>query len=99
MSAGKSKKMDWELIEDKLDEARFFLGHLHDEKAKQARPNKPPPAPFRRYLSAFMTAARSVTDLIERGGSRLGGTSSTPPKRLCTISQKRCEATACIRAA
>jgi hypothetical protein len=70
MSNRKSKKLDWELIEDKLDEARFFLDHLHDEKAKQARPNKPPPAPFRPYLSAFMTAARTVTDLIERGGKQ-----------------------------
>ena len=64
----KQKKPTLEEIEDKLDEARFFLGHVHDEKAKQAQPNKPSPKPFRYYLSALITAARSVIDLVEKSG-------------------------------
>jgi hypothetical protein len=55
-------------IDDKLAEARFFLGHVRDEKAKQARVNKPPTEHFKFYLSALMTAVRSVTAAIEHSG-------------------------------
>ena len=64
------KKIKFALIEDKLAEADFFLGHLKHEKLLQARPNKTAPEHFRYYLSAFMTAARSVTKLIERSGQQ-----------------------------
>jgi hypothetical protein len=32
-----------ELTRDRLNEARFFLTKLQQEKVAQARPNKPPP--------------------------------------------------------
>lgn len=54
-----------ELTKDRLDEARFFLGHLQEERAKHARPEKPPLAHFWYYLSAFVNAARSVTWVLK----------------------------------
>jgi hypothetical protein len=53
------------LTKDRLGQARFFLGHLHDERAKHAHPNKPPSAHFRYYLDAFIGAARSVTWVLQ----------------------------------
>jgi hypothetical protein len=53
-----------ELTKDRLQEACFFLGHLQDERAKHARPNKPPLEHFRYYLNAFLSAARSVRDVL-----------------------------------
>jgi hypothetical protein len=41
----------------KLDEARFFYGHL----VKQQKPFRHDPRAFRFYFSAFIQAARSVT--------------------------------------
>lgn len=54
-----------ERTKDQLEEARFFLHHLQDERAKHARPNKPPLAHFRFYLSAFLSAARSVRWVLQ----------------------------------
>src|SRR5262249_5837678 len=45
---------------------RFFLGQLRQHKAREARPNKPPPEHFRYYLNAFLNAARSVTLVLEK---------------------------------
>ena len=42
----------------KLDEARFFYGHLVKERQKTFRHD---PSAFRFYLSAFIQAARSIT--------------------------------------
>jgi hypothetical protein len=50
---------------DKLDEARFFLGHLEEQKVAQAQVRKPPPEHFFYYLSAFLGAAQSVTWVIK----------------------------------
>jgi hypothetical protein len=47
---------------DKLDEARFFLGHLREEAAKVMRQK---PEAFGHYLSAFITAARSVPWVLQ----------------------------------
>jgi hypothetical protein len=55
-----------ELTKDRLEEARFFLGQLRQHKAREARPNKPPPEHFRYYLNAFLNAARSVTSVLEK---------------------------------
>src|ERR1700730_1224637 len=55
-----------ELTKDRLEEARFFLGQLRQHKAREARPNKPPPEHFRYYLNAFLNAARSVTLVLEK---------------------------------
>jgi hypothetical protein len=54
-----------ERTKDRLQEARFFLGHLHDEREKHAHPNKPPLSHFRYYLHAFIGAARSVTWVLQ----------------------------------
>src|ERR1700730_2213013 len=54
-----------ELTKDKLEEARFFLGQLRQHKAREARPNKPPPEHFRYYLNAFLNAARSVRWVLQ----------------------------------
>jgi hypothetical protein len=54
-----------ELTNDRLEEARFFLGQLRQHKTAQAQPNKPPPEHFRYYLNAFLTAARSVRSILE----------------------------------
>jgi hypothetical protein len=62
-----------ELTKDRLAEARFFLGHLQDERAKNARVNKPPPEYFRYYLNAFLAAARSVVDVLGKEGLRKAG--------------------------
>ena len=61
----KKKKPDFEAIRDKLAEARDFLSELRQHRRLQERPEKPPAHKFRNNLSAFLTAARSVTDLIE----------------------------------
>jgi hypothetical protein len=51
----------------KLDEARFFLDHLqkHRAAATSGSPRKPDPEPFAYYLSAFISAARSVTWVLQ----------------------------------
>jgi hypothetical protein len=54
-----------ELTKDRLEEARFFLGHLREHKDAQAQVNKPPPEHFRYYLNAFINAARSVIWVLE----------------------------------
>jgi len=46
-----------EATQDKLAEARFFLGHMQEEAARVMRQK---PEAFGHYLSAFITAARSV---------------------------------------
>ncbi len=43
----------------KLEEAQFFLGHLREKQGKDARA-------FGFYLSAFLNAAYSMTDLLKR---------------------------------
>ncbi len=53
------------LTKDRLDEARFFLGHLHNERRKHAHPNKPPSAHFRFYLHAFIGAACSIRWVLQ----------------------------------
>src|SRR6266478_3025373 len=53
------------LTKDRLAEARFFLEHLREERAKNAHPNKPLSAYFRYYLHAFISAARSVTWVLK----------------------------------
>jgi hypothetical protein len=45
-----------------LNEARFFLGHLREEAAKGASTH---PVNFRYYLSALLSAARSVTFYLQ----------------------------------
>jgi hypothetical protein len=55
-----------EVIKGKLDEARFFLGHLQEQGLAQAQVRKPPPEHFFYYLSAFLAAAKSVTSIVER---------------------------------
>jgi hypothetical protein len=55
-----------ELTKDRLEEARFFLGHLQQHKDRQARPKKPPPEHFRRYLNAFLNAATSVELILKK---------------------------------
>jgi len=47
---------------DKLDEARFFLQHLREERRKTVR-NRP--EAFRYYLSAFLSAAVSVIQVLD----------------------------------
>jgi hypothetical protein len=54
------------VTKDKLEEARFFLGHLREGRAKNAYPNKSPSAHFRYYLHAFTVAARSVTWAMQK---------------------------------
>jgi hypothetical protein len=51
----------------KLDEARFFLSHLqaYRSAATSGNPRKPNPEPFAYYLSAFISAARSVTWVLQ----------------------------------
>jgi hypothetical protein len=51
----------------KLAEARFFLGHLQEQRAAATggNPRKPDREPFAFYLSAFITAARSVTWVLQ----------------------------------
>jgi hypothetical protein len=51
-----------EATKDKLDEARFFLGHMRAEAAKVV---KQQPEAFGHYLSAFITAARSVPWVLQ----------------------------------
>ena len=51
-----------EATQDKLAEARFFLGQLRAEAARVVRPD--PPA-FGHYLSAFISAARSVPWVLQ----------------------------------
>jgi hypothetical protein len=46
-----------EATQKKLAEARFFLGHMREEANK---PNRQNPDAFDHYLSAFISAARSV---------------------------------------
>jgi hypothetical protein len=55
-----------DLIQHKVDEAAFFLQHLKRIKEQQRRPEKPSPAEFSYYLSAFLGAAYTVGKLIER---------------------------------
>ncbi len=47
----------------KLEEARFFLGHLREEIGKGASSE---PGVFSYYLSAFLSAARSVTWVLQK---------------------------------
>jgi hypothetical protein len=47
----------------KLQEARFFWGHMRMESARYPQPDR---EHFEFYLSAFLSAARSVTDFFER---------------------------------
>jgi hypothetical protein len=54
-----------ELTKDKLNEARFLLSKLLQQQAEQAQPHKPPSEEFRYYLSAFASAARSVTWVLQ----------------------------------
>src|SRR5713101_5739117 len=54
-----------ELTKDRLEAARFFLRRMQEERVKQARPNKPDPAHFRHYLTAFVHLARSVTWVLK----------------------------------
>jgi hypothetical protein len=51
-----------EATKDKLDEARFFLGHMRAEAAKVIRQH---PEAFGHYFSAFITAARSVPWVLQ----------------------------------
>jgi hypothetical protein len=52
-----------EATQDKLDEARFFLGHLREEAVELMRQK---PEAFGHYLSAFITAARSVPWVLQK---------------------------------
>jgi hypothetical protein len=54
-----------ELTKDKLNEARFFMRNLLQFQAEQAQARKPRPEEFRYYLSAFASAARSVTWVLQ----------------------------------
>jgi hypothetical protein len=49
-----------EATQDKLDEARFFLGKLRQKKQNQQQLAPTDPKVFRYYVSAFISAARSV---------------------------------------
>jgi hypothetical protein len=51
-----------EATKDKLDEARFFLGHMRAEAAKVVKQH---PEAFGHYFSAFITAARSVPWVLQ----------------------------------
>jgi hypothetical protein len=51
-----------EATQDKLAEARSFLRHLKDEAGKVVRQD---PAAFGHYLSAFISAARSVPWVLQ----------------------------------
>jgi hypothetical protein len=54
------------LIRHKIGEAAFFLQHLKHHREQQEQPVKPSPQEFLYYLSAFLNAAYSVGELIER---------------------------------
>jgi len=58
----KSIKFD-PTIPKKLREAKFFLGHMRMESARSTQPDR---EHFEFYLSAFLSAARSVTDFFEK---------------------------------
>ena len=58
----KSIKFD-PTIPKKLREAKFFWGHMRMESARFTQPDR---EHFEFYLSAFLSAARSVTDFFER---------------------------------
>ena len=60
------KKPDFDVISDKLAEARKFLSELRQHNRLQGRPERPSPDNFQYNLSAFLTAARSISELIER---------------------------------
>jgi len=60
------KKPDFDVINDKLAEARKFLSELRQHNRLQGRPERPSPDNFQYNLSAFLTAARSISELIER---------------------------------
>jgi len=51
----------------KLREARFFLGHM---QAEERKPIRQAPEAFPFYLSAFLSAARSITFVLQ---AELGG--------------------------
>jgi hypothetical protein len=59
-----------QVTKDRVEEAKFFLGHLHEERAKAAMINKPPIEHFRYYLHAFLNAAYSTTEHLEGEGKR-----------------------------
>jgi hypothetical protein len=59
-----------EWTKDRVEEARFFLGKLRQHKAAQGLPSKPPPEHFRYYLSAFVSAARSVPWVLKNEESK-----------------------------
>jgi hypothetical protein len=65
-SRGAEGEMMIESTKDRLEEARFFLSKLRQHKVAQAQPRRPPPEHFRYYLGAFVTAARSVTWVLQR---------------------------------
>ena len=58
----KSIKFD-PTIPKKLREAKFFLGHMRMESARSTQPDR---EHFEFYLSAFLSAARSVTTFFEK---------------------------------
>jgi len=58
----KSIKFD-PTIPKKLREAKFFLGHMRMESARSTQPDR---EHFEFYLSAFLSAARSVTGFFEK---------------------------------
>jgi hypothetical protein len=78
----KSTKPSLHEIRDKLAEADFFLQKLRHHKKLQRRPEKPPADEFRYYLSAFLTAARSVTDLMPRIGQDIRPKLNNAEKKL-----------------
>ena len=59
-----------DLIRHKTAEAEFFLEHLKGHRAKRNQPDKPPPEEFLYNLSAFLSSAYSVGNLIKRKRNR-----------------------------
>jgi hypothetical protein len=54
-----------EATQDKLDEARFFLSKLRQEKQRQEQLFRTDPKEFRYYVHAFLSAARSVRWVLQ----------------------------------
>jgi hypothetical protein len=61
-----SQKPNSDMVKRKIGEARFFLRHLKDHRDKQRDAAKPPPEQFAYYLSAFLSAAITVSDLMKQ---------------------------------
>jgi hypothetical protein len=62
-----SRKMpSFDQIKHKVGEAHFFLHYLKQHRDKQRDAAKPPACEFSYYLSAFLSAASTVSDLMKQ---------------------------------